>query len=242
MKITINLKAIRRIAKIVAIIAVIFTLATCDGKLNGTYGHSFGGNDEIYFTFSGNKIIMVFDDRLEGTYETKNGKIHYTVTGDNGKEVGALKYSLKGNALTLHDLDDLVLTKNYTPNSNNTKTSDNTNIPAQDVGSKLIFVSSSQITKDYHDNAVAADNKWYKKDVVIEGQINEIERDVFGRPIIYMYGYKGNDFDVYVLKFIFPDDYSLNKYKSGQKIKIKGWVGKAIMSAINIIDCDIYNK
>jgi len=103
-------------------------------------------------------------------------------------------------------------------------------------GSTLIFVSLSQITKDYGDNAIAAENKWYSKDVVIEGRIDEIERDMFGRPIIMMYG-NGE-----ALKFIFPDNYSLNKYKSGQRVKIKGWVGKRIMSVINIIDCSIYNE
>lgn len=112
----------------------------------------------------------------------------------------------------------------------------NTYIQAQNAESKFIFVSLNQITKDYSDNAIAAESKWYRKDVVIEGRIDEIERDIFGRPTITMYG-NGE-----AVTFIFPDNYSLNKYKSGQRLKIKGWVGTRIMVTLNIIDCSIYNE
>jgi hypothetical protein len=112
----------------------------------------------------------------------------------------------------------------------------NTYIQAQDAGTKPIFVSLNQITKDYSDNEITAEKKWLGKNVVIEGVIQDVYRDTFGRPTITMYG---NDELVY---FVFPDDYSLNKCKSGQRIKIKGRVGAVVFIALSIIDCSIYNE
>jgi len=112
----------------------------------------------------------------------------------------------------------------------------NTYIQAQDAGSRPIFVSINQITKDYSDNDITADKKWFGKNVVIEGVIQDVERDTFGRPTITMFG------NYELVYFVFPDDYSLNRYKSGQRVKIKGQVGKKVFSSLCIFDCSMYNE
>ena len=97
---------------IIAIIAIIFTLAACtgDGKLSGTYVNNDSNADEFkYFTFSGNKFHTVEDaddeeyGKIEGTYEIKDGVIYFTFDDMGSPDYFESEYSLKGKTLTLND-------------------------------------------------------------------------------------------------------------------------------------------
>jgi len=88
---------------VIAIAAIIFTLAACGGgKPNGTYTDDDGN---VSITFSGKKFTLDdYGQKIEGIYKIKDGQIHLTF----GDQEEALKYSLEGNTLTL---DDEVFTK-----------------------------------------------------------------------------------------------------------------------------------
>jgi uncharacterized protein (DUF1330 family) len=130
-----------------------------------------------------------------------------------------------GNKIQFYDMDD---------NGWQRKPELDLTLPNVDeMGPQPVFVSLNEITRDYRSNEITASSKWGGKDVVIEGRIHSIEIDMFGRPIIYMF--ENNE----MVHFIFPDGYSLTRYRAGERIRIRGWVGSKFIG-INIIDCNVY--
>jgi hypothetical protein len=100
-----------------------------------------------------------------------------------------------------------------------------------------IEIFASQLYKEYEANAVAADNNYYQRFLIVEGTVEDIDFTYQDKP--YLTLYSGDRYKKVICygSFISKSDFA--KLRKGQRIEVVGYGGKPVLGNPSIIDCGV---
>jgi hypothetical protein len=103
---------------------------------------------------------------------------------------------------------------------------------------EIIAVSSMDLYRDYHNNEVAADQKYKGKVIRVTGMVMEIGKDALGSPYV-MLGIGTGEADKVQCDITSPQESRAAALVKGQNAILKGSCFGKILGTVQVLDCVI---